>query len=525
MQQHTPPSSPSSANIVWPFQHHSSETHGDNSEAHRSTLPPSDPVGHSSGSSSTNIPLRLTPGQASLLQALFSLAYPVAMESSHDSLVFDSLQAPSKSCGLAAPSVNQAYQGEDAVSNKNSGFQGTKQLISMNPTLDPNTVDNTIHFVLAGYGQWINSDCFDISTVPYPCYDAIIKRFKSSPEERRQVILVANIFSTASKSPRQNERSMAIANSLQTEASNTIARFYSMQPSSHHEEDGCKALQAVNAVMEVVLVWRFLSPITTVMKLMEAIAPVFRRACPEPPNRLVNLPSLLLSELFHRSQFAMIDVILCVATGRPMFYRYDTSYTLEMGSLFDHGYGMERLYGVPDRFIIILASINANYEDFGINLSREDIIEIENRIRDVKHVPGPYSSPIFTSRRRALQECWRQAMYVYLFMFLCGAKANDPRVVKAVSAFMQLLDGAKPACSLDAFLLIPMLIVGVATLRKSHRQMLYRHMFPIQYRTNFGVSAGDCLLQLGNIWIRTEAEQRVAVWSDMRIACYQVTGV
>ncbi|CAE6430767.1 unnamed protein product [Rhizoctonia solani] len=485
--------------IQTPHQHYPPEIHSDPTESHSSVLPYSDLFGNSSGSSLVKTPPYLTPGQASLFQALFSLEEPVSSKS----VAFN----PPTPYVPSGPLTFRVYKGKNSLFSgcEDDDPEGVRELICATPTLDPNTVDDALPFVLASFAQWTISDFFDGLVAAHPFRESTIDRFTRSPEARARVIKVANVVSTVSKSPKQSARSLAIATSLQSEAYDSVTRFYSILPNR--------------------LALDLYGPISTVIRLMEILAPVFRRACLEPPDRLVNLPNLLLDYQFHRSQFAMTDVVLSATTGRPLFYRYDTSFTPEMGDAFDHGYGLQSLHGVPDRFMIILALISSRYEDFGPNLGQEDIVDIENQIREVKLMIGLSPAPNFTVRRLVVQECWRQALYVYLYMLLCGASADDARVVRAVRAFMQLIDEAKPEYRPDAFLFIPATIVGVATIRKSHRQMICQHMFAIQQRTNFGVSAHDCLSQLMNIWTRTEAEQRVAVWADLKIACYQVSGV
>ncbi|KDN34254.1 hypothetical protein RSAG8_12663, partial [Rhizoctonia solani AG-8 WAC10335] len=292
-QQHTPPlsiaSTPSPNFIQPPHRLSRPENPGGHSGSHCSILLSSDSVGHSCSSSSVNAPSYLTPGQASLFQALFSLAEPI--ESSRDSLVPDALQGPSISCVLTIPSAGQVHEGQDIMPNEDGYVEGLRQPMRINPTLDPNTVDNALPFVLASLAQWISSDFFDGSAVVHPFKEVTFERFRRSPEARARVILVANVVSTLSKNSRQNARSMAIATSLQNEAYDSIAHFYSIQPNPQHELDVLNAMRAVNSVMEVILIWRFSSPIFTIIKLMEAIAPVFRRACPEPIDRLVNLPT------------------------------------------------------------------------------------------------------------------------------------------------------------------------------------------------------------------------------------------
>lgn len=167
----------------------------------------------------------------------------------------------------------------------------------------------------------------------------------------------------------------------------------------------------------MVLIKRFSSPLATVIQLMEDAAPVFRRACSEPPEQLVNLPKILLSTGFNLRSFAINDVLLSVTMARPMFFKYDVGCTPEVYDRMVKGEsGLEWLHGLPDQFLIMLARINGLYEDFGTHADPSYITEIEDQIRGVAFLPTLSADPVRAVWRIAVQECWRQTMYVYLYM-------------------------------------------------------------------------------------------------------------
>jgi hypothetical protein len=150
---------------------------------------------------------------------------------------------------------------------------------------------------------------------------------------------------------------------------------------------------------------------------MEAAAPVFRRACPESSEQLVNLPNILSSPGLNLQHFAATDVIISVTTARPMFFKYDVTCSPQTyAQLIEGDYGLQWLHGAPDYFIVLLAWINMLYEDYGTSMDPEYITEIESQIRSAKIQPGLTPDPILLVLRFAVQECWRQTLYVYLYM-------------------------------------------------------------------------------------------------------------
>jgi hypothetical protein len=162
---------------------------------------------------------------------------------------------------------------------------------------------------------------------------------------------------------------------------------------------------------------RYSGHLSTFIELMEATAPAFRRACPEQPEQPVSLTRILLSTEIHLRLYAVLDVITAFTLARPLIFKYDVSYTPEMCSqLMEGAHGLQWLGGLPDLFIVLLAWITILYQEFGSSVDSEYVTYIEREVGNVKIMPKASIDPIFTIWRFVLQECWRQTVYVYLYM-------------------------------------------------------------------------------------------------------------
>jgi hypothetical protein len=219
-------------------------------------------------------------------------------------------------------------------------------------------------------------------------------------------------------------------------------------------------------------------PLLPNLTLIRDAAPVFRRACPESLDAPISLPAKLVHPEFSLRHFPAMDILFSVCTFRPMLFRYDVSYTPELceGVLDVDNIGLQWMHGIPDQFILMLARMNMLRDDFGSNTDCSVIHELETEIRDFRPILGVSTDPLLTVARLAVQESWRQAMYIYLYMVslvkllvvvcthitqgLCNANAADIRVEKAIKGFIRLLEGTKPGRTPDAFLMIPMIIVS-----------------------------------------------------------------
>ncbi|ELU36241.1 hypothetical protein AG1IA_09729 [Rhizoctonia solani AG-1 IA] len=147
------------------------------------------------------------------------------------------------------------------------------------------------------------------------------------------------------------------------------------------------------------------------------------------------------------------------------------------------------------------------------------ITEIESQTRSTNIKMDPASEAILLVLRLAVQECWRQAVLVYLYtvsIILCGAQADDPRVMRAVRSFVYIFDGVKPGRNPDSFLSIPIMTVGCFAHREHDRKIIRQRLLGLRESSNCGTTCYECLGVLEDVWARTRAEDRPAVWSDLR---------
>ncbi|CAE7230713.1 unnamed protein product [Rhizoctonia solani] len=396
------------------------------------------------------------------------------------------------------------------------------------PVLDSNAQSNALPFVLQCYARWVNFVVFDPLRVVGAMKDSVIQQFSSSEEARTRIILVANILGELGKSPSKSARSTSIVETLTTEAHHAIKRFQSKEPDHQREVDMHNASKALDLMMEMILIKRFASPLGTVLTLMEFAAPVFRRACPDPPKRLVNLPNILLSGNINLQNFVVIDILLSVTMARPMLFKYDISYTPDTyRRLMSGECGFEWLYGIPDQFIVLFAWINGLAEDYGPNVDPQYVTRIEESIREAKTRSSgtPGSDPVRTIRRTAVQECWRQTMYAYLYLVLCRARADDPRVAKAIKSFVRLVNGVEAGRNPDVFLFIPIITIGAFLQKEQDRELIRSRLLGLRECSIPGVAGNVCLQALVEVWKQADMDQHAPKWSDLTAAYYRLINV
>ncbi|CAE6447635.1 unnamed protein product [Rhizoctonia solani] len=267
-------------------------------------------------------------------------------------------------------------------------------------------------------------------------------------------------------------------------------------------------------------------PLSKVVRAMQVVAPILRRGCPDPMP--INLPNLLSNINVGIEYFAMLDVLLNAVISRPMNFRYDTSFVPGVyGSVFDleQGPGPRWCYGVPDRLVIIFARVNALLEDFGLGEDMRVVRELEEEIKEVKPIVVASADPSLAVGRLAVQESWRQAAYIYLYMGLCGANSHDARVIKAHDDFMEVFVRTKPGRIPDSFMVLPLPILGIATRHPDDQELLKRRMLALPECARRGTTGNQFIRMLECIWGLVNDSSRPTSWSDLRLASLYVVGV
>ncbi|CAE6478565.1 unnamed protein product [Rhizoctonia solani] len=257
---------------------------------------------------------------------------------------------------------------------------------------------------------------------------------------------------------------------------------------------------------------------------MQLVAPIFRRACPDPLDGLINLPTLFATTHPIFQHYIRIDTFLAMLTVRPMFFRYTVRFTPEAPeSLFSRAERRSLIstFGISDRLIMTFAYMNGLFEDFGSYVPQHMTDELEQDIKRMKPVIKVSTEPFLMIGRMAVQQAWLQAALIYLYMGLCGCDSTDGRVVTVRSRFITLLASTKPRRIIDSFLVLPLVILGVATESQEERNMIRRRMLGVPECARPGRMGNEFVRILENIW----SKRRPMVWSDLRQACWEVAGV
>ncbi|CAE6470443.1 unnamed protein product [Rhizoctonia solani] len=393
---------------------------------HPSDTGPFDQVSHVFLPSKKDVRKSMTPGQASLFDALWSLGRPeadsVVLGSYSSFLGHNPLGPRPEGTTLAGPSYDLRYDVDQAAGHQEKigpedSHDGPEYAARLwHPlSLDRRVESNSLPFILQSYSLWMRNFLFEPVRIIPVARDYILDEYYQGPEARWRMLMTSNALRAITRSTGYSLEDLEVLQFHMHQGFPKAAASFG----TDRQADMIKALLAMSTTYEFIGISLKVFPLSMVVKSMEAVAPLFRRACPDPDDRQVNLPSLLSNINIALEYYPTLDIVLGAIISRPMNFRYDTAFPPGVHeSIFniENGPGLRWKSGIPDRLVITLARMNALLEDFGSAVDRSVIKELELEIEGFKTFAVASVDPNLAAARLVVQESWRQAAYIYLYM-------------------------------------------------------------------------------------------------------------
>ncbi|CAE6482330.1 unnamed protein product, partial [Rhizoctonia solani] len=404
--------------------------------------------------------------------------------------------------------------------------EGLKQTLYISPAMDSSVKDNTIPVALQTCAQWCLLVMFEPLKVSQSMKRHVTDQIISSDSSRAWMMFITKALRQLISNPIPDQGCRFAVSILRAGVNQKSACYTSKRVSLEPNIDRQLATNLLNDYLDIISIQAPTHPLRSSYRLLQDAAPIFRFACPDPLGLPVYLPRIMRNPPFSLLYFVALDVTMSVTSGRPMLCNYDPGFSLELSDQLlqsDNNYGFQWLFGAPDQYILLLARINTLYERQGVSLEPYVLDQIAEDLSKLRFPLAKSPDPALMVTRTAVQEGWRQAMYVYLYMTLYKANSEDQRVEHARKTFMRLVNGITLGHSSDGFLVIPMMIVGVALLKQRDRDSIRKRILGLRECRNPESAWNNNVRMLEDIWGRTAAENRPATWIDLRIAWHKVT--
>ncbi|CAE6522896.1 unnamed protein product [Rhizoctonia solani] len=259
---------------------------------------------------------------------------------------------------------------------------------------------------------------------------------------------------------------------------------------------------------------------TTTYRLMCHLAPNFLQVVysdpvlwsPEHNPALVSISHLFSSPRYGPACYVLMDIMASMIYGVPHLAEYNT----DIEPFHTELHAAEWMNCVPGEFLILLAKINICRDQ---GLLADNWQTIERRL--VTWEPRLKFEPEGLDSNRsvawlALQESWRQTLLIYLYLVLCGARTDDPRIQLSVRQLFQLVGTIKrhDSAIANVHFFVQYLIAGVCSRTEKQRRIV-RERLGCAAESRFWLFHGpDIIPVLDHLWLGAAIGGKPVTWDD-----------
>ncbi|QRW05814.1 Fungal specific transcription factor domain [Ceratobasidium sp. AG-Ba] len=198
-------------------------------------------------------------------------------------------------------------------------------------------------------------------------------------------------------------------------------------------------------VLEIGCTKLMLSANVSAYQVLQDVAPTFiQLVFTDPTLWLASLDftsvcvgHILGSTNYELAKFIQLDALHSMVYGLPQVIEYDTSTPPPKAGTWPS----EWVHGCPIELQFALIDINKHCNSRTQVLPQLDWCRIEDKIKSwTPRVPAKSGDEAWKAVAMVfIQESWRHALLIYLYMAVCGVRSDDDRVQRSVQQVLQLL--------------------------------------------------------------------------------------
>ncbi|KAF8606262.1 hypothetical protein BDV93DRAFT_521093 [Ceratobasidium sp. AG-I] len=225
--------------------------------------------------------------------------------------------------------------------------------------------------------------------------------------------------------------------------------------------------------------------------------------------------ALYFSKHYEIRPFVLFDTITALALGTAPLLHYDT--TRHPPEQNESNRVLEWVYGCPPDIIILLAKVNSWRVARWIDPAAVDgneWREVEGLVNAWRPDIEPVDGSTNLVARMAIQECWRQTVFIYMYMAMCEVTSEDPRVQRAARQIVQMAGTIQSGDQLELHLFIPCLVAGIAARQEAHRAFIRKKILTSRNEKTWVLRGADFAPVLDHLWHGAAARGCPSTWED-----------
>ncbi|KAG8701912.1 hypothetical protein FRC08_003820 [Ceratobasidium sp. 394] len=263
--------------------------------------------------------------------------------------------------------------------------------------------------------------------------------------------------------------------------------------------------------------------INSAYSLLRRLAPTFMQiafADPtlwprQPTSNGISLAHTLASPQLELGRYVFMEAVSSLMFGTPPLVEYDTSHPLIQTQ---EALVLEWVHGCATEFVMAIVKINiwrardSNYVS-GSDSGWRDIEEsVWAWCPKGGHEPNGDSQKLVA--KLAVQEAWRHAVLIYLYMGMCGVTSHDPRVESSTRQIDQLLSVVEHSIGTGVHLVVPLLVGAIATPSEIQRGR-FRDAITKSAGNRAWITSGVGLVSVvDHLWHTAAVDGAPVTWDD-----------
>ncbi|QRV96325.1 Fungal specific transcription factor domain [Ceratobasidium sp. AG-Ba] len=250
--------------------------------------------------------------------------------------------------------------------------------------------------------------------------------------------------------------------------------------------------------------------------LLRRLLPLFIQVVASEPSLLsernglqVSLPRAFASIRYEIRRFVFYDTMTAIVFGFAPLVQYDVS------DLDASAQPFEWVHGIPMVLLAAIIQVATWRATCPGILNMNDWRELEARALGwkprVDELVGDDSVEVVS--RLGLQESWRHAILIYIYMAMCCVGSDDMRVQYSVDQIIRLMRTVV-SDSVDVHLFVPCIAAGVAA-RYEHQRVIVQEKLESFYDTRVWLCRGkEFVPVLEHLWHGAARDGAAVTWED-----------
>ncbi|CAE6503985.1 unnamed protein product [Rhizoctonia solani] len=373
------------------------------------------------------------------------------------------------------------------------------QLISMvrtpkeNP-LDPDQIIKMSFFYL----EQLPPSVQPFQSFPFPIVDAVSSRVKSSSIRLKSMYIGARITKA-----RIDGASLSIGVRLIQDFQRQITNT-TLGP----DTDTATVAAHLDSMIGLALVSMQIVNTLTGHLLLRRSIPLFLALTAKFQELWANDSSISFRHALAHSQseiphFVFLDTVASLVFGIAPLIHYDVTFYPKVQSL--RRSHIEWAHGCSPIVVLLLATVNSWRAARFIDpthpiptLGEQQIFKAY--LQEWNPTIGYGDQPAVVMGRLAVQECWKHAVLIYMYMGMCEVDSADPRVEASVRQVAQLAATIEDGHPLETHITIPCVIAAAAARREKHRAILRKKIVASKDGQVCLIRGADFVLVLDHLW-------------------------